>query len=478
MANLPTGAYRSGSLDCDMIYDTNDLPIGFTKRGNDTYNATYSFDSAGNVSGLVGPGGVVPLTNSSEVGRWMAFLSSASASAWDDRSGTGLTVSVDSAVLFAGLPTLRLDIPAASSGVYRVGTTGATLDMPYLWDGKQMTLATRSSNMSAVDGVVSVLLGDAGFTNYNVFTGQNNSANVPQANWVANDWVIARLTTLTPTGSPTTVGKKRVRVNFTVSSVGTATQVWIGFCGAAAPKKPVVVVSIDDGYASGYSFIAPLARFHKIPISFGIDSYLVGTANYMTVAQIQELQNDTSNLFEFVTHGYNNHNVNTNGSAVYVTEQIQTRAYLRSIGVNGYGPNHHPWVQSLYNDAAQDGLKAAGFWSARAGAVTPLSTHDSFFTTLQEKRAYQLVNCATVTTGLSLAQAQTAITNACTEAYGVTHLNGHDFATADAASPPTWSYDKMVELMGWLSAQRDAGVCEVKTWGRWHADLFGIPYVK
>ena len=40
MADLPAGAYRSGSLDCDLIYDENDLPIGFTKYGNDAYNVT------------------------------------------------------------------------------------------------------------------------------------------------------------------------------------------------------------------------------------------------------------------------------------------------------------------------------------------------------------------------------------------------------------------------------------------------------
>lgn len=441
---------------------------------------TLGDDLFGGTSSLVVPnGGRLALTTGQQVGRWMEFITVASTTPWNDQAGTGLTLAIDNAVLFNGLPTLRLDIPAASSGTYRVGTSAATLNMPYSWDGKQMTLATRSSNMSAVSGVTGVMLGDAAFANYNTFTGQNNSANVPQANWVANDWVIARLNTVVATGAPTFTGAKRLRVNFTVSSVGSATQVWIGFCGAAAQKKPTVILSIDDGYASGYTFVAPLARYYKMPVSFGIDSFYVGTANYMSEAQIRALHADPSNLFEFVTHGYANHNISTSTVGAYIAEQVLTRSYLRSLGIQGDGPNHHPWVQSLYSNIARDALEAEGFLSARAGAATPLSLHDSFFTTLQEKRAYQMNNCVTVTTGISLAAAQTAITTACTtEGFGVTHVNCHDFAAADGASPPTWSFDKMIDLVGWLDAQRTAGVCDIKTWGQWYADLFGRPYQK
>lgn len=430
-------------------------------------------------SSLVGTAGNISLTQSQQVKRWMEIISPTNLAAWNDQAGTGLTLAVDTAVLFNGQPTLRLDIPASSSGTFRVGTTLATLNMPYLWDGKQLAVAMRSSNMTACSAVTGVMLGDATFTNYYTFTGQNGAANVPQANYVANDWIISRGTIATQTASGTFVGQKRLRINFTLSSVGTATQIWIGFVGIAASKKPTVILSIDDGYASGYSFIAPLARFHKIPVSFGIDSALVGAANYFTAAQIQELQADPSNLFEFVTHGYNNHNINTSTEAAYIAEQVSTRSYLRSLGVSGDGPNHHPWVQSLYSNSAQAALKAAGFLSARAGAATPLSMHDALMTTGDEKRVYQLVSSVSITTGISLAAAQTAVTTACTtEGYGVTHVNCHDFAVADAASPPTWSYDKMTEFMGWLDAQRTAGVCDIKSWGQWYADLSGATYRK
>ncbi len=429
---------------------------------------------------LVDPSGrSFPLALTQQHKRWKELISVASTTPWNDQAGTGLTLTVDTAVTFNGLPTLRLDIPASSSGTYRVGTSAATLIPPYNWDGTQLAVAVRSSNMTAVSAVAGVLLGDATFTNYNTFTGQNGAANVPQANWVAGDWIIARGTVKTPTGSPSSTVPQRIRINFSVTSVGTATQVWIGFVGIAAPKKSTVILSIDDGYASGYSFVADVARYYKIPVSFGIDSYYVGSANYMTAAQIQELYADRSNLFEFVTHGYNNRNINTNTVESYIAEQVQTRTYLRSLGILGDGPNHHPWVQSLYSNSAQAQLKAAGFLSARAGAATPLSMHDALMTTGDEKRVYQLNNCCTLTTGLSLAQAQTAITTACsTENYGVTHVNAHDFAASDAASPPTWSYDKFVDLMGWLDAQRTSGVCDIKTWGQWYADLAGVPYGK
>ena len=428
---------------------------------------------------LVSGDGNLALSLTQQHKRWKELISVASTTPWNDTAGSGLTLTVDTAVTFNGLPTLRLNIPALSSGTYRVGTSAATLILPYNWDGTQLAVAVRSSNMTAVSPLTNVLLGDATFTNYNAFTGQNNAANVPHAQWVAGDWIIARGTTKTATGSPSTATPQRLRINFTVTSVATATQVWIGFVGIAAPKKSTVIVSIDDGYASGYSFVADVARYYKIPISFGLDSYYVGNFNYMTAAQIQELQADRSNLFEFVTHGYNNQTINTSTVEAYIAEQVQTRAYLRSIGILGDGPNHHPWVQSLYSNTALAQLKAQGFLSARAGGAGPLSVHDALMTTGDEKRVYQLNNCCTLTTGLSLAQAQTAITTAITtENYGVTHVNAHDFAAADAASPPTWSYDKFVDLMGWLDGQRTSGNCEIKSWGQWYADLNGVPYRK
>lgn len=430
-------------------------------------------------SAVSGDGGGLVLSLTQQHKRWKELISVASTAAWNDQAGTGLTLTVDTAVTFNGLPTLRLDIPALSSGTYRVGTSAATLIPPYNWDGTQLAVAVRSSNMTAVSPTTGVLLGDATFTNFNTFTGQKDAANVPQANWVANDWAIFRGTIKTPTLSPSTTVPQRLRINFTVTSVATATQVWIGFVGIAAPKKSTVILSIDDGYASGYSFVADVARYYKIPVSFGIDSFYTGNANYMTAAQIQELHADKSDLFEFVTHGYNNRTINTSTVEAYIADNVLTRNYLRGLGIAGDGPNHHPWVQSLYSNTAQAQLKAAGFLSARAGAATPLSMHDSLMTTGDEKRLYQLNNSCTLTTGLSLAQAQTAIDTACdTENYGVVHVNAHDFAASDAASPPTWSYDKFVDLMGWLDVKRTAGECDIKSWGRWYADLAGVPYRK
>jgi len=119
-----------------------------------------------------GDGAGMALTLSQQHKRWRELISVASKTPWNDQAGSGLTLSVDTAVTFNGLPTLRLDIPALSSGTYRVGTTTATLIPPYNWDGTQLAVAVRSSNMTAVDGVASVFLGDSTFTNYYSFTGR------------------------------------------------------------------------------------------------------------------------------------------------------------------------------------------------------------------------------------------------------------------------------------------------------------------
>lgn len=413
--------------------------------------------------------------------RYRPLLALNDAAVWDDRAGSGMTVSVDTAVLFDGQPTLRLDIPALSSGTYRVGTTTASVPMPSAWDGKGLHVVTMTSNAAAVPNPASIFLGDVGFTNYNAHGGLISVANVSQANWVANEWMVGRSTTVTPTGSPTYPGVKRLRLNFTVTSNASATTIWLGFLGVVAPKKTTVVLSIDDGYRTGYEFVAPLARYYKLPVSFGIDRYYqqTGNATYMTEAMIRELHADTSDLFEFVTHGYNNTNLTTAGSAAaYTQQQVDTRAYLRTLGIAGDGPNHHPWVQSLYSNDAVAALKAAGFLSARIGAAGTESNWDGFWPSLQDKQVYHQVACISPTSGLTVTDLQTNVTAAVTEGYGITHVNMHQAAAADAVSPLTWSYDKWIDAFAWLAAQRDAGTFAVECWGRAYANSVGIGYVK
>lgn len=413
--------------------------------------------------------------------RYRPLLPTSDAAVWDDRAGSGMTVSVDTAVLFDGQPTLRLDIPALSSGTYRVGTSAATVPMPSSWDGKGLHLVTMTSNAAAVPNPANIFLGDSGFANYNAHGGLITPGNVPQAGWVANEWMVGRCTTAVPTGSPTLPGVKRLRLNFTVTSSASATTVWVGFVGIVAPKKTTVVVSIDDGYRTGYDFVAPLARYYKIPVSFGIDRYYQQTGNstYMTEAMIRELHADTSDLFEFVTHGHNNTNLSSAGSAAaYVQQQVETREYLRTLGIAGDGPNHHPWVQSLYDNAAIAAMKGAGFLSARIGATGTESNWDAFYPSGQDKQAFIQAACISPTSGLSVADLQTNVTAAVTEGYGLTHVNMHQAGAADAASPPTWSYDKWIDAFAWLATGRDAGTFNVECWGRAYSNAVGVAYTK
>lgn len=409
------------------------------------------------------------------------MLSLEDAALWDDRAGAGITVAVDTSVLFDGRPTLRIDIPALSSGTYRVGTTTAACDMPTSWDGKGLTIALMTNNGSAVPNVGTVFLGDSTFTNYNAHSGLISRGNVPQANWVDNEWMVGRFTAVAPTGSPTYPGQKRLRVNFNVTSNASATTLWLGFLGIVAPKKTTVVLSIDDGYRTGYEFVAPLARYYGIPVSFGIDRYYIqtGAALYMTEAMIRELHADTSDLFEFVTHGYNNTNLTAAGSAAaYAQQQVDTRAYLRTLGIAGDGPNHHPWVQSVYSNAAVAAMKAAGFLSARIGGSTPKSVWDSHWPSGQDKQVFHQLACISPTTGLVVADLQTAVTAAVTEGYGITHVNMHQAGAADAASPMTWTWAKWIDAFAWLAGQRDAGTINVECWGRAYANSVGVAYTK
>lgn len=233
-------------------------------------------------------------------------------------------------------------------------------------------------------------------------------------------------------------------------------------------KKPTIIWTLDDGYATWYSFIAPLFKHYKMPVSMCVSSDYVGTANHVTQAQIQELFADRSKLFDFVNHSTDNYSYNDIGAAAYAANVVTCRNYLRGIGITGDGPLHHPLVQSVWGNDLHPLLSAAGILSARGSAFVVQGTKDQALSLAKQK--YILPIATNLQTGKSLAQAKTDI-GVVISANGFGMINAHDFAAAAGAY--IWDYDSMEQLVGWLANERDVGNCEVKSWSRWWADNNG-----
>lgn len=77
MADLPVGAYRGGSLDCQIIYDKDDLPIGFSQRGVEAYFPSVNTNQLTGGIGLKLANEVVQVggTANSKAGRKVLFFS-------------------------------------------------------------------------------------------------------------------------------------------------------------------------------------------------------------------------------------------------------------------------------------------------------------------------------------------------------------------------------------------------------------------
>jgi peptidoglycan/xylan/chitin deacetylase (PgdA/CDA1 family) len=432
--------------------------------------AQLATDAAGNVVGLGLTENRFPL-QSTPIGTSLEIMPTSDVTMWNTDKTASLTVEIDNTVTFAGGPSLKVTIPAGTSGTLKIGTNLANSRVPYNWNRENFALTVMCSNWGAISGGLNAYFGDASYTNFWVNAWANPS-NYPEEKIDSSHWWCVKPTLTngwSSTGSPAVSQNMRHKIQWTGVSQSNDTYLWIGFFGTMpARKKPTIIWTLDDGYKSWDSFAAPLFRHYDMPCSMGIDSALTGTNNYLTASQIQTLFTDKSRLFDIVNHGVSNQSQGALGDAAYYQTLTTTRDYLRGLGIYGDGPLHHPYVQSLWSKPLADMMEAGGFLSARAASYAAYNGKDQLYP--HDPQRWRLNICTNLQTGKTLAQAQADIQQVITDnAFGM--INAHDFA--QSAGAYIWDYGSMEQLVGWLAAQRDAGACEIKSWSRWYADLTG-----
>lgn len=398
-----------------------------------------------------------------QIAEWLAVTD---ANNWPDRAGSGMTVSVDNSVQFQGHATLRIDIPANSSGTYRVGTTGATVNLPASidrWDGQRwLYCAMRSSNLAAVDNY-NIFFGDAGFANF--YTSSFDAGNYPELLYRNNDWMI----TPSPTafgvggGSPTFTGAKRLRINFTVISDASPTTIWIGAVGFLPFQKAKVMIQLDDGYDEHYTFAAAEARTYKVPISLSIASGFTNTVGYMTRAQLVELAADP--YVCLTNHGVDNSGYNALGLQPYVNQVLTCADFLASVGAP-QGRSHHVYVRSQWDNALSDALQARGFKTARSGISTGTRNWQDMTPAWSGERRLMAYTCAEdLEVGTTLANVQTQVLNAIA-ARQTCVIVGHRLeATIGVDQWPTTDF---TALLAWLSGLQNQGLIDCMRADDWY----------
>lgn len=400
------------------------------------------------------------------------FLPMEPLAAWDYRAGTGATFELDSTVLFDGKPTIKVTIPAGQTSA-QIGTLLETAVMPRSWDLSGAVLAVRCSKVSVMSAP-NIFIGEsAGFASNYIGWGQAPASYSQTTR--DNEWIVFHVDKATTGGIAWTQAgtyvnqvARRIRVSLGLSAAqGEAVSIWIGAFGVKQPRpKPTLILTYDDSRASIYSHVYPLLKANRIPLSLAVISGAIGTGGYMTAAQLVEMAFDPSGLFEMVTHSSQHINVSTRGDVGYVQDVIAVRDYLRNLGIKGDGPNHHAWVESLWTNGAIDGLRGAGFLSARAaGQAFPHRVYSDQCIRAGDKTRW-LLNTLTTLGNTKNAAGMIAEIDAWRAVGGFVMLNGHDFA-ATSADAYTMAVSEHTQLIEYIASLRDAGSIDVMTWSQW-----------
>ncbi len=401
---------------------------------------------------------------------------------WNTDKTAALTVAVDTTVLFDGRPTLKITIPAGTSGTVKVGTSVANALVPYGFDKTDFALAVMHSGFTGYDWSTTfppipvAYLGDVSYTNFWTVSGGAHGT-YPEIKPRANEWFVYKPASsqfINGAGSPAAAAAMRAKLQWTQVSQATDCYIWIGFFGKMPKRRKATLVwCMDDGYAEWDTFLKPLFKHYDMPVSMGISKGLVGTAGHLTAAQITALYDDPSRLFDIVNHAVDNTGYNTLGAAAYYAQVTKNRDYLRSLGITGDGPLHHPIVQSQWGNDLVDLLSAGGFLTSRSSVMNAaMHGRDQLIRSGQDKLRWILGADAFLGSGTNLAAAK-AVVDAADTAGDFYMIGGHEFKDSGGVAAYTWTRSDMEQLVGYVQAKVEAGTHEVKSWSRWYADLTG-----
>lgn len=395
----------------------------------------------------------------------------------------GLTVSVDYNVTFAGRPTIRIDIPAGTSGTKNlIGTTGATAYIPNPWDLKNLCVAVRCTN-TAIFPSISQTIGDATYANRwnkdKIKEGHPDGYTFPNRN---NEWCFLKCGSVTAPaaiavtgGSPTVANRMRAKLAVSLTSSASNESMWIGFFGILpARPKPTVIVTMDDGYVTWYDFVRPLAKYYNIPISMAIAGSLLNTTGKLTTAQAYALAHDPSRLFDLTNHSYNHLTlIAGSNEAAQLDDFIRNRDFMRNtLRITEDGPLHLVYPGGVTSLAQYAGVKAAGFLTGRKNQICWMHGQDQTLATYEDDGRFVLNVVSTYADTDTVANVKTAVDGIVTR-NEVGLLEGHNFA--NASTTDTWARQNLEELFADLDARRTAGTIEIKSMSRWWADLTNRP---
>lgn len=376
--------------------------------------------------------------------------------------GTG-TLTLTKEVSLDGYPILRVDMPSACTRVELGRTTGVVV--PANWDvGVQRTFgyAVNFPTLADIAQITStqIYVGDSTYTAFDLCTIVPSSTQ----NWVGwhvlgyRDGATGEIApSKTGPVSAANVSRSKLRISKTAGAPCTLYVAW----GGVLPRESAKIMwTADDGYADWYTYLKDAAILRGIPWTFGIDSYYVrnSIAQFMTPTQLQAFMGDSSGLFEFNPHGFNNQQFDTVGLSTYMANDDATWAYLQQLGVRN-ARQYHPYVGGSYDETTVAAFKSRGVNLCRTvtGILTGQTYKTSIANTQRADSNLRLPIGFSLEQPYTLANIKTAIDNAIATG-GTLVIMAHQ-TVVSAPSGLQWTQSDVSLAMEYAKAKERAGLC-------------------
>lgn len=279
---------------------------------------------------------------------------------WDVLSGTGVTVAADTADFKYGTQSLKVTCGQATTG-----TITCTLPAPItvrsgigFWVKTDNATAltylriecyedTGTKNHRTINLLAQTLPGSA------ILKLRDNVWNfiwLPKAGYPAggNPWVASNSPAAWGTAANPTYTIKIVRFVFVVTG---ACNIRFGDLVAQEAPKAAIVLGFDGPYSSVYTEAFPVMQARGWRGVIWAVAGNIGTAGYMTAAQIQELYNAG---WDICSHGYSGVTYNLDGSTAASAVRADITNAINTLHNNGWyrGSQFHSWMGNIGRSAA------------------------------------------------------------------------------------------------------------------------------
>lgn len=443
--------------------------VTYTQSMSQTFDpdVSYSLDTSGNVTGLVGPDGVEAFLARRYNSPMLNFSSLHGLTNTRQATGTGDSLAVDASVARLGTQTAKLTLPTNGTLWAEVGFPPMSKTM----DNLRMGVLAYIADYTKIGNVTFYLAKESGYANfitcsYKIMdTGGNPNRyngwhyltfpNSGASTWTVGSGAVAD-------GDVIAAGK--IRVNPAGGTNGGTINLH-SLHHNAKVQKPSILITADDGDASWFDIGIPYLNTKGLKSTHAVIGSLIGTGGYATLSQLQQAY---ASGHDFVVHGATN--LTTLGtSALRISDVLANQQWLLANGFSrNYGWRHYVYPNGAYEMTAGDQeiiniTKQCGMLSGRGTQKPTRVDHsvdlgDRWYT-------YNIMGGESSESTATLI----AAVDACIAQGESGVLMFHKLVSGTPGAAIEYNIADFKAVMDYIAEKRNAGFIKVQTVPEWYA---------